>query len=56
MSSKNEKLIRVHSAKIGKALGWLDSATKSAIIKALRKAGIPKGDTNKIAELLLWLA
>ncbi|SEM85462.1 hypothetical protein [Lihuaxuella thermophila] len=55
LSPKNAALMRKYSSKIGRALEKIESGTKSAVINALVKAGVPKKDAEMLVEVIFWL-
>jgi SH3-like domain-containing protein len=55
VSPKSAYVIRKYSRKINKATEKLNSATKQALVKALRAAGIPKKEAEIIADAIFWI-
>jgi hypothetical protein len=55
LSPSKAKLIDQYARKIAYATERLESGTKSALISALKKAGVPGKTAEALAEIILWL-
>jgi hypothetical protein len=55
LSPSKAKLIDHYARKIAYATEILDKGTKSALISALQKAGVPGKAAESLAEIILWL-
>ncbi|KKB72970.1 hypothetical protein EQZ20_02590 [Bacillus glycinifermentans] len=55
LSPSKAKLIDKYARKIAYATEKLNSASKGALVKALKKAGVPGKAAESIAEIILWL-
>ncbi|NUK28826.1 hypothetical protein HT574_01600 [Parageobacillus sp. VR-IP] len=55
LSPSKAKLIDQYARKIAYATERLESGTKSALISALKKAGVPGKTADALAEIILWL-
>ncbi|WP_244858695.1 hypothetical protein [Bacillus safensis] len=55
LSPSKAKLVDKYARKIAYATERLNSASKGALVKALKKAGVPSKTADSLAEIILWI-